>query len=167
VSEHELSIRPATTADVGLLFDLVLALAEYERAPEKVTGDTQLLEAALFGPDAVAEAVIAEVGSRPAGFALFYKTFSTWQCLPGMWLEDLFVLPEHRRGGVGRALLGHLAAIAAARGYGRLEWSALDWNTPAIDFYLGLGAAQLGEWEHFRLEGEALETVAAGGHVPT
>ena len=167
MSDPGLVIRPATPADVDLLFRLVMALAEYERAPGKVTGDTELLDAALFGPDAVAEAVIAEAEGHAVGFALFYRTFSTWQCLPGMWLEDLFVLPEHRRGGVGRALLEHLAAITHGRGYGRLEWSALDWNTPAIDFYRGLGAEMLGEWEHFRLEGETLEAVAASGHGPT
>jgi GNAT superfamily N-acetyltransferase len=152
-----LQIRRAGRADVPLLFSLVRALADYERAPERVTGSEAMLDAALFGPAAVAEAVLAEREGAAIGFALFYTTFSTWQCLPGMWLEDLFVLPDHRRGGIGRALLGHLAALASARGYGRLEWSALDWNTPAIDFYRGIGAEVLGEWEHFRLEGDALE----------
>jgi GNAT superfamily N-acetyltransferase len=154
-----LQIRPAGRADVPLLFSLVRALADYERAPERVTGSEAMLDAALFGPAAVAEAVLAEREGAAIGFALFYTTFSTWQCLPGMWLEDLFVLPEQRRGGVGRRLLAHLAAIAGERGYGRLEWSALDWNTPAIDFYRGIGAEMLGEWEHFRLEGEALSAL--------
>ncbi len=155
------AIRAATRGDVPLLFALVRALAEYERAPERVTGSEALLDAALFGPHAVAEAVLAETpDGEPAGFAVFYTTFSTWQCLPGLWLEDLFVAPERRRGGIGGALLTHLAGVAAARGYGRLEWSALDWNTPAIDFYRGLGAEMLGDWEHFRLEGEALRALA-------
>jgi GNAT superfamily N-acetyltransferase len=163
----ELRIREATREDVPLLFSLVRELAEYERSPERVTGTESLLETALFGKPAVVEAMIAELGGEAVGFALFYTTFSTWQCLPGIWLEDLFVRPERRRGGVGRTLLGHLAAIAQERGYGRLEWSALDWNTPAVDFYLELGAEQLTEWEHFRLEGDSLAAVAAGGRVAT
>ncbi|HSO97913.1 MAG TPA: GNAT family N-acetyltransferase [Solirubrobacteraceae bacterium] len=151
-----LQIRPAARPDVPLLLSLVRALAHYERAPERVTGTEAMLDAALFGPAAVAEAVLAEREGAAVGFALFYTTFSTWQCLPGMWLEDLFVLPEQRRGGVGRRLLARLAAVARQRGYGRLEWSALDWNTSAIDFYREIGAEMLGEWEHFRLEGDAL-----------
>ena len=155
-----LQIRPPARHDVPLLFSLVRKLADYERAPERVTGTEALLDAALFGPAAVAEAVLAEREGAAVGFALFYTTFSTWQCLPGMWLEDLFVLPEQRRGGAGRRLLAHLAATAQGRGYGRIEWSALDWNTPAIDFYRAIGAEMLGEWEHFRLEGDALGALA-------
>lgn len=153
-------IRAATRADVPLLFSLVVALAEYERAADRVQGNEELLEQALFGGHPVAEAVIAEQDGDPVGFAVFFTTFSTWLCSPGIWLEDLFVLPERRRGGVGRALLAHLATIAAERGCGRLEWSALNWNTPAIDFYLGLGAERQHEWDSFRLEGDALLRVA-------
>lgn len=139
---------------------MIVELAEYERAREKVAGTPELLARALFGPDQVAEAVIAEVSEEPAGFALFYTTFSTWQCLPGVWLEDLFVRPAHRRGGVGRALLSHVASVAVERGCGRLEWAALDWNAPALEFYEGLGALTLGEWRLHRLDGAALERMA-------
>jgi GNAT superfamily N-acetyltransferase len=110
----------------------------------------------------VAEAVIAELDDEPVGFALWFRTFSTWLCLPGLWLEDLYVSPRHRRAGVGRVLLAHVAGVAVERGYGRVEFSALDWNTPALDFYAGLGAERLEEWQVHRLEGEALARLAAG-----
>ena len=139
---------------------MIVELAEYERAREKVVGTPELLTKALFGPEPMAEAVIAEVSDEPVGFALFYTTFSTWQCLPGVWLEDLFVRPTRRRGGVGRALLSHVARVAVERACGRLEWAALDWNTPALEFYEGLGAHTLGEWKLHRLDGAALERVA-------
>jgi len=153
-------IRAARPDDVPLLLDLIRQLADYERAPDQVTGTEALLHQALFAENAVIEAVIAEVGPEPAGFALFYRTFSTWLCLPGIWLEDLFVVPTHRRGGVGRALLGHLARLAVARGYGRMEWSALRWNTPAIDLYTSIGAVPLEEWQFFRLAGSRLRNLA-------
>ncbi len=143
-----------------LLLALIRELAAYERAADQVLGTEELLSEALFGEDAVAEAVIAEVDGEPAGFALFYRTFSTWQCLPGMWLEDLFVSVAHRRGGIGRILLSHLARLAISRGYGRLEWSALEWNTPALDFYESIGATRLAEWREFRLSGASLREVA-------
>jgi GNAT superfamily N-acetyltransferase len=157
-----LVIRDATPADVPLVHSLIVALAEYERAPEKVTGTVEMLRAALFGPQPSAEAVIAESGGHAVGFAVFHSTFSTWQCQPGIWLEDIFVPVEHRRGGVGGALLRHVAQIAVARDCGRLEWNALDWNTPALDFYQRLGAERLPEWELHRLEGESLARVAQG-----
>ncbi len=125
-----------------------------------MTGTEEMLRRALFGPAAVAEGLVAERHGEPVGFAIFYTTFSTWQCRAGLWLEDLFVVPEERRAGIGRRLLTHLAAIAAERDCGRLEWSALNWNTPAIDFYLGLGAERMVEWNNFRLEGDALTRVA-------
>jgi GNAT superfamily N-acetyltransferase len=157
-----LRIRSAKREDVPLIFSLVVALAEYERSRERVAGTEELLERALFGPGPTAEAVIAELDGQPAGFAVFFTTFSTWLCRPGIWLEDLFVLPARRRAGVGRALLGHVASVAQGRGCARLEWSALDWNTPALNFYDGLGAERLHEWEQFRLEGRALARIAAG-----
>ena len=157
-----LRIRPAQPGDVQLIFSLVVELAKYERAAERVQGTPELLEEALFGAQAVAEAVIAELDGEPAGFALYFRTFSTWLCRPGLWLEDLYVSPAHRRAGVGRALLSHVAALAVRRGYGRLEWSALDWNAPALSFYSSLGAEQLNEWLVHRLDGEALHRVAAG-----
>jgi GNAT superfamily N-acetyltransferase len=156
----ELRIRAAERADVPLIFSLIVELAEYERARERVVGSEQLLDHALFGPDPVAEAVIAELDGVAAGFALYFRTFSTWLCRPGLWLEDLYVSPQQRRGGVGRALLAHVARTAVERGYGRVEWSALDWNAPALTFYEALGAERLGEWQVHRLEGDALERVA-------
>ncbi len=144
------------------VFRLVQELADYERAARQVTGNEELLDAALFGPDPVAEAVIAEVEDEIAGFALFFRNFSTWLCQTGLWLEDLYVSPAHRRAGVGRALLAHLAQLAVSRGCGRVEWAALNWNTPAIDFYESIGARQLDEWQMFRLTGAALRSVAEG-----
>jgi GNAT superfamily N-acetyltransferase len=153
-------IRGAERRDVPLLLSLIRELAEYERAAECALGTEALLEAALFGPDPVVEAVIAERDGAPVAFALFYRTFSTWQCLPGLYLEDLYVRPEHRRDGIGGLLLGHLAVLAVERGYGRMEWSALTWNTPALSFYERLGAERLHEWDGFRLEGEAIARLA-------
>jgi GNAT superfamily N-acetyltransferase len=155
-------IRPAEHSDIELIFSLIVQLAEYERAPGRVVGTPALLAASLFGDDPVAESAIAELDGEPAGFALWFRTFSTWLCLPGVWLEDLYVAPEHRRAGVGRALLAHVARVAVDRGYGRVEWSALDWNTPALQFYAGLGAERLEEWDVHRLEGESLARLAAG-----
>jgi GNAT superfamily N-acetyltransferase len=157
-----LTIRAAEPADVELIFSLIIELAEYERARERVVGTPELLHESLFGDDRVAEAVIAEVDGDTAGFALWFRTFSTWLCRPGLWLEDLYVSPRLRRGGVGRALLAHIARIAVERGYGRVEWSALHWNTPALDFYEAQGAEVLHEWRVHRLEGEALKLVAGG-----
>jgi GNAT superfamily N-acetyltransferase len=160
-----ITIRPAEPADVGLIFSLIVELAEYERSREQVTGSPELLALALFGPDRSAEALVAELDSRPVGFALFHGSFSTWECRAGLWLEDLYVPPEHRRSGVGVALLAEVAAIAVDRGCARLEWAALDWNTPALDFYEKLGAERLGEWVMHRLDGEALARVAAGSRA--
>jgi GNAT superfamily N-acetyltransferase len=159
-------IRAAERADVPLVFALIVELASYERAAADVVGSEQLLGQALFGDDPVAEVVIAEVGGGAAGFALFFRTFSTWLCLPGLWLEDLYVSPSHRRAGVGRALLGHVASVALERGCGRLEWSVLSWNEPALRFYDSLGAQRLDEWQTLRLDGAALSEIArAAGHA--
>jgi GNAT superfamily N-acetyltransferase len=156
-------IRPATRADVPLLLELIGALADYERLRDEVVLDGALLEQHLFGERPAAEAVIAEVDGAAAGFALFFPTFSTFLGRPSLWLEDLFVLPAHRRGGVGRALLLHVAQLAVERGCGRLDWSALDWNEPALAFYRQLGARVLPEWHLHRLDGAALAAVAPGG----
>jgi len=153
-------IRPASREDVPLLIELIGALADYERLRDQVVLDAALLEQHLFGERPAAEAVIAEVDGEPAGFALFFTNFSTFLGRPGIWLEDLFVLPERRGGGIGRALLAHLAELVVARGWGRLEWSALDWNEPALGFYRGLGARVLPEWHLHRLDGAALAAVA-------
>lgn len=159
-------IREARPDDVGLIFGWVVELAEYERARDMVRGTPELLDAALFGPRPTAEALIAETRTedaawQPAGFALFHLTFSTWEARPGIWLEDLYVPPAQRRAGVGEALIAHLARVTVSRGYTRLQWAALDWNTPALDFYVKLGAARLDEWKIHRLDGTALEDVAA------
>jgi len=122
----EAVIRPAVEDDVELIYGLIVALAEYERAPEAVVGSPSMLRTWLFGGTPVAETLIAEVDGAPAGFALFHLTFSTWECQPGIWLEDLFVAPEYRRHGLGAKLLGEVAAIAVERGYTRLSWAALE-----------------------------------------
>lgn len=153
-------IRPAARADVPLLLELIGALADYERMRDDVVLDAALLERHLFGERPAAEAVIAEAGGEAVGYALFFPTFSTFLGRPGIWLEDLFVLPERRGGGIGRALLEHLAQVAVTRDCGRLEWSALDWNEPALSFYRGLGARVLPEWHLHRLDGAALAAVA-------
>jgi GNAT superfamily N-acetyltransferase len=161
----QVSIRPAQRADVPLLFSLVRELADYERAPEAVTGSEELLSEALFGERPAAEALIAEIDGQAAGFALFFQTFSTWLCRRGLWLEDLYVSPSHRGSGVGGALLGHLARTAVQRGCGRIEWAVLEWNTPAVSFYARLGAERLDEWRVFRLSGESLARLG-GGSTP-
>ena len=154
------SIRPAREDDVDLVFSLISELAEYERASDQVTGSPELLRRALFGPAPDAEAVIAERDGRAVGFALFHGTFSTWECRPGLWLEDLYVPPDERRGGVGEMLLRHVARIAVQRGCTRLGWAALDWNTPALSFYEKLGAEILEEWKLHRLSGDSLQSVS-------
>jgi GNAT superfamily N-acetyltransferase len=133
-----------------------------------VVGTEDDLDRHLFGERPAAEAVIAEAGGEPAGFALFFTTFSTFLCRPGVWLEDVFVRPEQRRAGIGRALVEHVAALAVERGCGRLEWSALDWNEPALAFYRGLGARPLSDWIVHRVDGDALRSLgsAAGGPAP-
>lgn len=156
------AIRVARPDDVEFVFSMIVALAQYERAPDAVAGTPELLREALFGRRPAAEAVIAERGGQRIGFALFYATFSTWECRPGIWLEDLFVMPEHRRGGAGEALLRHVARIAVERGCARLEWVALDWNEPALSFYEKLGAEVLDDWLQHRLEGAGLRAFAAG-----
>jgi GNAT superfamily N-acetyltransferase len=153
-------LRPAREEDVDLIHALIVALAEYEREPDAVVGTPAMLRRWLFGEKPAAEAVIAEVDGSPAGFAIFHGTFSTWECTPGIWLEDLFVLPEQRRHGVGQLLLAHVARVAVERGYTRLGWAALDWNEMALGFYRKLGADVLDEWKMHRLSGETLRAVA-------
>lgn len=170
MSPGKIEVRAATVADLGLLFDAVKGLAEYERAPDAVVGTPTMLSEALFGERPVAEAVIAELDGKPAGSAVFFTTFSTWTCSPGMWLEDIYVFEPFRRRaapgqpGVGETLLRHLAGLAVARGYERLEWTALDWNEPALSFYRKHGAKIQDEWITHRLDGDALAAVAAEHH---
>jgi GNAT superfamily N-acetyltransferase len=158
----EVEVRAAAASDVAQIYSFIVELAEYERAPEQVEGTPELLAEALFGAHPSAEALIAEIEGETVGFAVFHGTFSTWQCRPGIWLEDLYVPPEHRRTGVGGVLLSHLARLTVERGCTRLEWNALDWNTPALNFYARLGAKRLSTWELHRLDGAALERVASG-----
>ncbi|MBP3983716.1 GNAT family N-acetyltransferase [Pseudoxanthomonas helianthi] len=154
-------LRPATRADIPLILELIHALAEYEREPDAVEATEDLLEEQLFGERPGAEVIIAEVDGQGAGFALFFHNFSTWRGRRGLYLEDLFVRPEFRGLGLGRALMIRLAKLAVQRGCGRFEWSVLDWNTPAIDFYRSLGAVGMDEWTVQRLDGEGLLALAA------
>ena len=151
-----LEIRPATPADVPALVELIKALANYEKLAHEVTGKPEDLAAALFGDRPYAEALLAWVDDQPAGMALFFHNFSTFLMKPGIYLEDLFVHPDYRRQGIGKALLVHLGKLALERGCGRFEWSVLDWNTPAIEFYQSMGAEIKPEWQTCRVTGEAL-----------
>jgi len=153
-------IRPAEPADVPVIAELIRGLARFEKLEDKVTLTEELLTAGLFGPRPYAESILAEVEGHSAGFALFFHNFSTFLARPGLYLEDLFVLPEHRGLGIGRALLTHLARLAVERGCGRLEWAVLDWNREAINFYKRLGAVAMSEWTTYRLTGEALDRLA-------
>jgi GNAT superfamily N-acetyltransferase len=153
-------IRPAEPADVGAIHAMIRALAEFERLSHLCVASEADLEAALFGPKPFAEVLIAVKNGAPAAFALFLHNFSTFLGRPGLWLEDLFVLPEHRRKGCAQALLRALAEIARQRGCGRFEWAVLDWNTSAIDFYRSLGATVLPDWRIVRVVGPALEALA-------
>ncbi|MDE3134679.1 MAG: GNAT family N-acetyltransferase [Acidobacteriota bacterium] len=154
------AVRVADEDDVEFIHALIVALAEYEGAPEQVVGTPAQLRRWLFGEAPAAEALIGEVDGEAAGFALFHGTFSTWECQPGLWLEDLFVLPQQRRSGVGGRLLREVARITVARGYTRLTWTALDWNEMALGFYRKLGAVALEEWTNYRLSGATLHAVA-------
>ncbi len=146
-----LRIRTAEPEDVPVLLGLIRELAEYERLGHEVVATEDGLRAGLFGAQASAEALIAQVDGEVAGFALYFPTFSTFLARPGIWLEDLFVRPALRGKGYGRALLAHLAGLAAERGCGRLEWAVLDWNEPAQGFYRQFGAAPLADWSTWRL----------------
>jgi GNAT superfamily N-acetyltransferase len=154
-----LVIRAGEPSDVPLIADLIRGLARYEKLEHEVTMTEELLASNLFGPRRYAETLIAEDGGAPIGFALFFHNFSTFLAKPGIYLEDLFVIPEQRGGGIGRALLQRLAKIAVERGCGRLEWAVLDWNRDAIGFYERLGARPNSEWTVYRLTGEALSSL--------
>jgi GNAT superfamily N-acetyltransferase len=156
-------LRPATPADVPALLGLIHALAVYEKLEHMAVGTEEALAQALFGERPACEAIIAERGGRPVGFALFFTTFSTFLCKPGIYLEDLFVEPEHRGAGIGKALLARLAALAVERGCGRFEWRVLDWNAPSIAFYEALGGELLREWLLVRVAGDALPAMAERG----
>ncbi len=156
-----LSIRPATIDDVPLIRQLIVELAEYEKLAHAAVATCDDLRAQLFGERPAAEVLIGEVDGEPAGFALFFHTFSTFLGKRGLYLEDLYVRPAYRGAGLGRHLMAALARIAVQRDCGRFEWSVLDWNQPAIDFYRRLGATGMDEWTVQRLEGAALHALAA------
>ena len=154
------SVRAAGPQDVALLLELIRELAEYEHLESELHATEELLSKALFGARPAATALIAELGSEVAGYALFFPTFSTFLAIEGVWLEDLFVRPQHRRAGVGKALLAAVAAEVRERGGERLEWSALDWNELALGFYRGIGAQAMSQWITHRLIGEPLRQLA-------
>jgi GNAT superfamily N-acetyltransferase len=154
------AIRPATAADVPIILELIRALATYERAPNEVTATEDGLNKVLFGEKPAAEVLLAFENETAVGFAVFFHNFSTWLGRPGVYLEDLFVRPEDRGKGYGRALLIHLAKIARDRGCGRMEWAVLNWNEPAIQFYHKLGAKPMDEWTVFRLTRDGIAKLA-------
>jgi len=154
-------VRVATPGDVALVHGLMRGLAVYEKLEHALVSTEADLAEALFGAHPAAEAIVAEIDGTPVGFALFFRTYSTFVGKPGLYLEDLFVLPEARGKGAGKALLARLAAITVERGYARLEWAVLNWNEPAIGFYQSLGAVPMDEWTVYRLTGTALQALAA------
>lgn len=161
----ELILRLAEPTDVQVLFGLIEALAEYEKLSHAVTGNADALKEHLFGSRPYAEAIIADYGGQAVAFALFFPNYSTFLTKPGIYLEDLFVLPEYRRQGIGKALLTYLAQLAVSRGCGRLEWSVLDWNESAIAFYESMGASILEDWRICRVTGESLNQLAGSTSI--
>jgi GNAT superfamily N-acetyltransferase len=156
-------IRPAQPADVPMILELIRGLADYEKLSHEVEATEEKLRGSLFpgvGSSPAAHCVLVESAGQPAGFALYFFNYSTFLAKPGLYLEDLFVKPAFRGRGLGKALLLHLAQLANARGCGRMEWTVLDWNQPAIDFYESIGARRLKEWQHCRLTGDALKRYA-------
>jgi GNAT superfamily N-acetyltransferase len=156
-------IRAASPDDIPVIAELIHALAAYERLSDEARFAEDDLRDALFGERCYAEVLLVEHGADIAGFALFFHNFSTFLAKPGIYLEDLFVRPEHRGHGHGKALLGELARVAVTRGCGRLEWAVLDWNEPSIAFYRSLGAVAMDEWTVYRVAGDALAKLSSGG----
>ena len=155
-----LSLRDATPDDADRILEFIRALAAYEREPDAVETDAKTLRRQMSSPRPPFKCILAEWAGEPIGFALYFYNYSTWRGAPGLYVEDLFVMPEHRGRGAGRALFLHLAARAVERGCKRMEWAVLDWNTPAIAFYRRFGAVPLSEWTTYRLTGPALERAA-------
>ena len=156
----DFSIRPATESDLPLILTFIKDLAAYEKLSHEVEATESGLRSVLFGAHPVAEVILAEAGREAVGFAVFFANYSTWEARPGLYLEDLFVRPAARGKGIGRALLEYLARLTIERGWARLEWRVLDWNTPSIEFYKAAGAQPMDEWTVFRLTDEALTTFA-------
>ncbi|MEO5814414.1 MAG: GNAT family N-acetyltransferase [Gemmatimonadaceae bacterium] len=154
-----ITLRPATVEDVPAILRCIQGLADYEKLAHECQATEGLLVESLFGPTPAAEVTLALAGDVPAGFALWFRSYSTFLALPGIYLEDLFVFPDFRGLGIGKRLLTSLAKTAVDRGYGRLEWAVLDWNVDAIGFYESLGAVPMGDWTTFRLTGDALREV--------
>ena len=156
------ALREARESDIEQIHQLIIDLAAYERSADQVKVSPDQLREALFGPQPAVYALVAEVDSTLVGYALYFLNFSTWEGVHGIYLEDLFVKPEQRGSGLGKALLVALTEIAVSRGYARVEWSVLNWNQPSIDFYRRLGAVAMDEWTVFRLTGDALQHAAGG-----
>lgn len=156
-------IRQAAPGDAPLVLEFIQALAEYERLRHECIATVEDVDRTLFGPDPVPRVLIAESDGEPVGFALWFRNYSTFLARPGIYLEDLFVRPEARGRGVGKALLATLARIAVERGYGRVEWWVLDWNAPSIEFYRSIGAVAMDEWTVFRLTGDAMRRLGETG----
>ena len=154
------TLRPATPADVPAILECIRRLAEYERLAHECVATEERLRETLFGATPSAEVVLAFAGDEPAGFALWFQSYSTFLAKPGLYLEDLFVYPRHRGRGLGRQLLQYLARVAVERDYGRVEWSVLDWNVDAIGFYRSIGAELLDDWRRCRLAGDAIPALA-------
>ncbi|WP_296249779.1 GNAT family N-acetyltransferase [uncultured Stenotrophomonas sp.] len=163
MSAADVQIRPAIADDAGLILHFIRELAIYEKAESSVQTDEAGIRASLFSADAKAQALICERGGQAIGYAVFFYNYSTWLGRNGIYLEDLYVSPEARGSGAGKALLQYIARLAVEQGCGRFEWSVLDWNTPAIDFYKAAGAVAQDEWTVYRLQGEALHKFAKGG----
>lgn len=157
---HSINIRSAIPADTALILKFIKGLADYEKLAHEVVANEQDLKRTLFGEKPCAEVIIAQYAGEAAGFALFFTSYSTFLARPGVYLEDLFVVPEFRSKGVGKALLVYLAGLVVDRGMGRLDWSVLDWNQPAINFYERIGARGLTDWTQFRLDGDALSQLS-------
>jgi GNAT superfamily N-acetyltransferase len=157
-----ITIRPAAEHETPVILDFIRALAQYERLEHEVVATAESLRQTLFGAHSYAEVVFACEGDKPLGFALFFHNYSTFRGAPGLYLEDLFVLPEARRRGIARLLLSWLARTAVERGCARLEWAVLDWNEPAIRFYRRLGAVPMHDWTVFRVTGDDLTALASG-----
>jgi GNAT superfamily N-acetyltransferase len=162
---NDLVIRAVGEEDVEVLFDLILELAAYEKLADQVSGDPEVLRRSLFEQRA-AEALLLEARDELVGYAIFFTTFSSFECRSGIWLEDVYVRPEQRRGGIGKAVMEHLAALALERGHARLEWVALDWNEPALQFYEKLGAVRMGDWIIHRLEQDGIRRLAQARSAP-